>query len=160
MSLSIALGRQPYLPGHTQRPSDDTFAPLIAALSSDLAPDELAASHAFQEAQEAFRQRYYWEAHELLEAVWMCLPPASAEKLFLKGLIQLANAGLKGRMGQDNAVRRIKSLAKGALSEAFHRASKPMGMTWDDVVKLQNQAFAEMQYNAMSDGVGADAGGR
>ena len=40
----------------------------------------------------------------------MVLPPASAERHLLQGLIQLANGGLKARMGRENAARRIAAL--------------------------------------------------
>ena len=108
-----------HIPGRTPRPHDDLFDDLKAGLSADLSIEELAASPAFAGAIEALSRRYYWEAHELFEAVWICLPPASAERHLLRGLVQLANAGLKARMDRMDSVPRIRSLAASSLAEAF-----------------------------------------
>ena len=64
---------------------------------------------------------YYWEAHEVLEPVWMTAPPNSRERALLQGLIQLANAFLKADMGNDRAARRIAGLASQCFVEAHAR---------------------------------------
>ncbi len=70
----------------------------------------------------------------------MCLPPVSAERQLLQGLIQLANAGLKNRMGQTSAAKRILALADSALSEAMRRHPEPaFGMTPTRIDDLRNQ---------------------
>ena len=117
----FVLPPAPHQPGRTPRPEDALFAPLKAGLSSELSSEDFAASDAFRGGLEAFEAGYFWEAHELWEAVWICLPPASAERQLLQGLIQLANAGLKNGMGQTSAAERILSLADAALSEAARR---------------------------------------
>lgn len=134
---------EPHIPGRTPRPSETVFSTLKADLSSGLSAAELADSVAFQTALMAFSDRYYWEAHELFEAVWMYLPPASAERHLLKGLIQLSNAGLKGRMGQDKAVRRIRDLAGAAFAEAYRRHGAPMRLTRESVADLEARAYGE-----------------
>jgi hypothetical protein len=48
---------------------------------------------------------FYWEAHEVWEAVWMNCRPNSTEKVLLQALIQQANARLKRKMGKVNAAR-------------------------------------------------------
>lgn len=134
----------PHLPGRTPRPPEAVFAPLKAALAGADDPGELAASGAFGAAQRLFARRYYWEAHEMFEAVWMRLPPASAERVLLRGLIQLANAGLKARMGRGRAAARILALADAALAEAAMRAPKgAMGLTPDTIAGLRRQAAGE-----------------
>ena len=134
----------PHLPGRTPRPPESAFADLKNDLSRGLSPAELAASPAFHEGLRAFSERYYWEAHELFEAVWTYLPPASAERHLVQGLIQLANAGLKGRMERDKAAIRIGHLAESAIAEAFRGQAAPMGLTRRDVAAMEKQAYAEI----------------
>ncbi len=50
---------------------------------------------------------YYWEAHEVWEAVWLASPANSPERLLLQALIQKANARLKSRMHRENASARL-----------------------------------------------------
>ena len=116
-----SLPGAPHLPGRTPRPPEAAFAPFKAALEAGLEPGNLAGCAAFRAGQELFSDRYYWEAHELFEAVWIRLPPASAERVLLRGLIQLANAGLKRRMGRAAAAGRVLALADAALEEAARR---------------------------------------
>jgi len=134
----LALPPRPYLPGQTERPDEAIFEPLKEGLSPDMAPEALAQSAAFVGGQQAFAQGYFWEAHELWEAVWMVLPPASAERHLLRGLIQLANGGLKARMGRENAARRIAALAEAALREAFLQGQ-------DRLMELDRAAVEEMR---------------
>lgn len=134
----------PHLPGRTPRPPEAGFAPLKAGLAGLSEPADLAASTAFAAAREFFARRYYWEAHEMFEAVWMRLAPASAERVLLRGLIQLANAGLKRRMGRGRAAARILALADAALAEAAARApAGAMGLAPGAVAALRRQAAGE-----------------
>ena len=147
----VPLPPQPHFPGQTERPSEAYFAPFKVGLGPDVS--ELAASAAFAAGLQAFAQRYYWEAHEFWEPVWMALPPNGAERLFLRGLIQLANAGLKARMGRDGAAVRVLKLADAAVAEAFHRASGPIfELTDSDVRVLRRQVIDDsasiMHYRA------------
>ncbi|WP_068304772.1 DUF309 domain-containing protein [Pararhodobacter sp. CCB-MM2] len=120
-----ALPPAPHYPGRNPRPDPSLFAPALSGLEG-LTPTELAASPAFAGGLAAFRAGFYWEAHEFWEAVWSALPQASAERELLRGLIQLANAGLKRRMGREGAVARILPLAEAALREARRRGGESL----------------------------------
>ncbi|WP_111734522.1 DUF309 domain-containing protein [Roseovarius amoyensis] len=134
----------PHLPGRTPRPPEAAFAPLKAALEGADDPAALAASAAFGAALRLFERRYYWEAHEMFEAVWIRLPPASAERVLLRGLIQLSNAGLKARMGRGRATARILALADADLAEVAARApAGAMGLTPGALAALRCQAAGE-----------------
>jgi predicted metal-dependent hydrolase len=136
----------PHLPGRTARPAETVFAALKAGLEECR---DAGASAAFAGGLKAFEARYYWEAHELFEAVWMALPEASAEKLFLRGLIQLANAGLKRRMGRMAAAERILGLADAALTEAARRRPGPvLGLAPERVATLRGQVAGESGENS------------
>lgn len=136
---AFALPPSPYLPGRAARPDAAAFDALKTGLHPGLSIAELAASDAFGAGRAAFARGYFWEAHELWEAVWICLPPASAERHLLRGLIQLANAGLKARMGRSGAAARISALADRALREAFlHRRDPVMGLPRGEVEEMEN----------------------
>lgn len=134
----------PHLPGHTPRPPDTLFDPLKVGLSPDLSPAALVGSDAFRAGLRAFEARYYWEAHELWEAVWICLPPAGPDRLLLRGLIQLANAGLKMRIGRVRAALRILDLADTALAEAARRAG-------DGAMELPSARLATLRRQAANE---------
>lgn len=134
---------EPHLPGRNPRPDPALFTPFRAGLDGADAAT-LAQSPAFAAGFHAFAGGHYWEAHELWEPVWMALPPASAERHLLRGLIQLANAGLKGRMGRTVAASRILLLADAAVSEGFARQAVVMGIDAARVAGLRDQAAAEM----------------
>jgi Domain of unknown function (DUF309). len=139
-----ALPPFPHLPGRNSRPDPAFFAPLLDGLAG-LGPAALTDSAAFRMGFAAYAAGYYWESHEVWEPVWAALPPASAERHLLRGLIQLANAGLKRRMGREAAALRILALADSALAEAFGGGRRLlMGMTPDDVAGLRRQAIAEI----------------
>lgn len=125
----MILPPEPHFPGRTPRPDPALFAPFrddpAAALRAGLT---------------AFAARYYWEAHECWEGVWMAQPPASAARHLMRGLIQLANAGLKRRMGREAAALRILALADASLREV---QGAPLGLDADTVQRLRGQVLAE-----------------
>ncbi|MFL5244379.1 MAG: DUF309 domain-containing protein [Gemmataceae bacterium] len=53
-----------------------------------------------------FNHGYYWEAHETWEDLWFACGRTGAMADFIKGLIQLAVAGVKVREGISEGVRR------------------------------------------------------
>ncbi|MBL3705460.1 DUF309 domain-containing protein [Sulfitobacter sp. BDSS02] len=77
------------------------------------------------------RNGYFWEAHEVLEPVWMTLD-AGPERQFVQGVIQVANAALKLKMGRPNAVRRLCDIADGHL-DACGEADAIMGLPLSEV---------------------------
>lgn len=127
----IRLPDLAHIPGQTPRPDPALFAPYRgeAALAAGLA---------------AFRARYYWEAHEFWEPVWAAFPPASAERHLMAGVIQLANAGLKHRMGRPRAAARLLVLAESALA----RGQGALGLEVLQSPAMVAQIRQDMQDNA------------
>lgn len=115
-SPAFAFPDHAYLPGLTARHDEALFAAVKAAAPvptrSEAAEDNLAWRHGL----DLFAAGYFWEAHEVLEAVWMNAAPNSAEKHVVQGVIQLANAALKCRMGRANAATRLTALARDAFA--------------------------------------------
>jgi predicted metal-dependent hydrolase len=123
--------RQPYVPGQTARPDEGAFD----ALKDVSGPLETCV--AWRAGWDFFERGFYWEAHEVWEAVWMAAPERSKEKLLVQGMIQRANAKLKARMGRAEAAARIEAKAARLLSEAFR--------DHNEVLKLSAD---KLQYNA------------
>ena len=82
-----------------------------------MSSEELATCAAFLEGLRLLDTGWFWEAHEVLEPVWMACPPNSRERMATKALIQIANARLKSRMGMSRAVERLSSEAAALISE-------------------------------------------
>jgi hypothetical protein len=50
---------------------------------------------------------YFWESHEVLEAVWAAAPQGGRERILLRVCIQIASANLKLRMQKPHAAARL-----------------------------------------------------
>src|SRR5476651_33569 len=58
---------------------------------------------------------YFWEAQEILEAVWAAAPQGGRERILLRACIQIANANLRLRMQKPHAAARFFGEALGQL---------------------------------------------
>lgn len=81
-----------------------------------MSADALTSSVAWRAGWTFLNAGCYWEAHEVWEAVWLALPPNSAERRFVQAVIQLANALLKEKMNRPNAARRLAEVCLSGLS--------------------------------------------
>ena len=111
--LPPADWRPPYafLPGQTGEHAGPELA-VIRATVVAVSTDRLTKTATWTFGLDFLRDGYFWEAHEVLEAVWLALPPNSAERVLCQGLIQLANAGLKQVMQRDTAAARLRQIAR------------------------------------------------
>lgn len=66
---------------------------------------------------------FFWEAHEILEAVWKAAPQGGCDRILLRGCIQVANANLKLKMGRGHAAHRLLQDALAELDEVAVRRS-------------------------------------
>lgn len=104
-----------YVPGRNERHPENTFDALRASAVCGGNANELARCGAFLAGLQFLDAGYYWEAHEVLEPVWMALAEGSVERRFVQGLIQLANGRLKLRMGRLKAALRLVGQARGLI---------------------------------------------
>jgi len=113
-----------------------------------MSPDALARSDAFQIGLQFIEAEYYWEAHEVLEPVWMALEEESDERRFVQGIIQLANGLLKIRMNRPKAAYRLSHIARDLVNSTGCEAI--MGLNRATIIKqiddLEREGF--MLYNA------------
>lgn len=96
-----------HIPGQSPRHPEGTFDALCETVRPEQPCGAVFASDAWRAGLQFLETGYFWEAHEVWEAVWMALPEGSDEKRLVQGMIQLANAELKRRMDRPGAVRRL-----------------------------------------------------
>src|SRR5947209_1079773 len=70
---------------------------------------------------------YFWEAQEVLEAVWAAAPQGGRERILLRACIQIANGNLKLRMGRFHAASRLFGEALAELDELGVRKASGAG---------------------------------
>ncbi|MBF9035703.1 DUF309 domain-containing protein [Rhodobacterales bacterium HKCCE2091] len=121
-----------YVPGRTDRHPEGLFDRFKQGLDG-IDPDGLHRTDAWRVGCRFLSEGYYWEAHEVLEALWMACPPNAPERLMVQAVIQRANAGLKAGMGRDRAAFRLTVAAEALAEEAFRRrGGAVMGLTLED----------------------------
>jgi len=95
-----------YLPGRTPRP-DPGRPP-----AGNLDPRRWSACEAWLHAVDLYNGAFWWECHEVLEALYRGLPRGSPAREVLQGLVQIAAANLKRFLGRQAAAERL--CARGA----------------------------------------------
>lgn len=117
-----------YVPGMNARHPEGMFDAIRATARQDMPVGMLLRCDAFHIGIEYVAKGYYWEAHEVLEAVWLALPANSLERFGVQGIIQLANAHLKMRMKRPKAARRLCDIAENLLNKADEGDSQLPGV--------------------------------
>jgi len=120
------LPSRAYVPGRTQRHPEGAFDTLRATACPGMTEDQLAASPALAAGLRYLHAGFHWEAHEVLEPVWLACPPNSAARRMVQALIQIANARLKDRMDRPAAAARLRGLAAAQLAEARQTRAGPI----------------------------------
>ncbi|MCR9122384.1 MAG: DUF309 domain-containing protein [Phyllobacteriaceae bacterium] len=133
MRASVPLPPYAHVPGRNARHEEGRWDDVRATAEPGMGAEALAASPAFIAGMDFFENGFFWEAHEVWEAVWMACPPNSAEHRFVQALIQLANAELKLAMEKPKAATRLCAIAEALLSEAArggHDQVLGVGVPW------------------------------
>ncbi|HEX3726835.1 MAG TPA: DUF309 domain-containing protein, partial [Pirellulales bacterium] len=99
---SYVTGRSPH---PTSDPAGHSFGHLVPK-PLPVAPADWRHSREYLLGCDLFNFGYYWEAHEVWEALWQACGRAGTAADFLKGLIKLAAAGVKVREGRPAGVAR------------------------------------------------------
>lgn len=118
-----------YVPGRNTRHAEGAFDHIRDTAQAGMNADALAGCAAFQTGLAYLNAGFYWEAHEVLEPVWMVLPVDSAERRFVQALIQLANGLLKLKMGRPKAALRLAGIARELMPEV--KAGLMLGVDLD-----------------------------
>ena len=120
-----------YVPGSNERHPENAFDALTSSVMAGQDSDSLAKCDAFQTGLYFLSEGFYWEAHELMEPVWMALPDDTVERHFVQSLIQLANGSLKLRMGRFKAALRLVGQSRSLLPA--ESVTRVMGLDVDEV---------------------------
>ena len=136
-----------YVPGQTARHPEAWFDDIKATVGTS--PDRLWATPAFQTGLAYLGAGYFWECHEVLEAIWLSTVHPSAEREMVQALIQLANARLKLQMQRPRAARRLCAMVQDHLTGCGGEA-EVLGLQVRDVQAeaTVTDYVAEMQDNA------------
>jgi uncharacterized protein len=102
-----------YLPGSGTRPERRDTPPPAA-----LDPAQWRACEPYVFGFALFDHGYYWEAHECWEALWIAAGRRGAVAELLRGLIQLAAAGVKIRQGRGTGAAGLAARARGHIARA------------------------------------------
>jgi len=118
-------GRQPHPVrdpgGHSYDPSGrgGRVEPNIVAAGASLGSEE------FRFGLDLFNHGYYWEAHEAWEGLWQMSEKRDPLRMFFKGLILLAAAGVKIREGKRAAALRHAGRAASLLNRLPEMSDNP-----------------------------------
>lgn len=124
--MADPLPERAYVPGQTPRHPDGAFEAFKADAALGLTSETARLAVVW------LRSGFFWETHELLEAVWMALPDGTPEKRLAQAAIQLANAHLKARMGRPNATARLCDQIDTLLRDLPLHLALP-GLTQSDI---------------------------
>lgn len=139
-----------YIPGQTARHPEDWFDGIKATVLPGRCVGRLQETCAFQTGLAYLGAGYFWECHEVLEAVWMRTEDPSAERDLVQGLIQLANARLKVLMGRPRAARRLCDMVGVHLARC-DQGAPVLGLRISDVQSAlaATQSDLNVQYKAL-----------
>ena len=114
----ITLPGHAYVPGETERHPEETFALYHASVAQHMSPEDLQETLSWRAGLVFLDNGFFWEAHEVLEPVWMATPRDSAEHQMVQAVIQIANAALKLKMRRPAAAKRLCHRARDHLRAA------------------------------------------
>jgi hypothetical protein len=116
-AASLPLPRWAYVPGETDEADADyeTLAQAKLLVPSRFRGYVPARHPALRYGLALNDAGYFWEAQEILEAVWAAAPQGGRERILLRACIQIANANLRLRMKKPNAAARFLGEALGEL---------------------------------------------
>jgi hypothetical protein len=121
LSAALAMPRWAYDPGKDRTPDREPLEiakRLVPLRFERCVPADNAA---FRYGLALHDGGLFWEAHEIWEAVWKAAPMNGPDRLALRALIQIANAGLKQRQARWRAAARLIEEAAALLVELATR---------------------------------------
>ena len=108
-SSALPLPQWAYVPGETQEAAADyeTLAQAKLLVPSAFRGYVPARHPALRYGLALNDHGYFWEAQEILEAVWAAAPQGGRERILLRGCILIANGNLRLRMQKPNTAARL-----------------------------------------------------
>lgn len=138
-----------YVPGKTPRHAEGAFDAVRSTAKTGMGAEDLIGSEAFETGLDFLQNGFYWEAHEVLEPVWLALPEQAPERSVVQGIIQLANAQLKIEMGRPKAALRLCNISEALLGGGGHSPDCRIDVKSHQArIRQMRQMLKEYKYNA------------
>src|SRR3954465_6158781 len=121
-TVNLTLPRWAYVPGVETEADHETLAmakALVPARFNGFVP---ARHPALRYGLALNDSGFFWESHEILEAVWAAAPQGGRERILLRGCILIATANLRLRMQKPTAAARLLREALGELKALARNA--------------------------------------
>ena len=106
-AVNLAVPRWAHVPGETAEADHETLALALALVPARFEGFVPARHPALRYGLGLNDAGYFWESHEILEAVWAAAPQGGRKRILLRACIQIANANLKLRMQKPRAAARL-----------------------------------------------------
>lgn len=106
----LPLPAYAYIPG--RMPKDEHRRDIPKIKTINISPKRWFENEAYVYGIDLFNHHYFYEAHEVWEALWMKVDRETVQGKFLKGLIQLAASRLKVLMGEAKPAERLSLKAR------------------------------------------------
>ena len=130
--VNLAVPRWAHVPGETAEADHETLALALALVPARFEGFVPARHPALRYGLGLNDAGFFWESHEILEAVWAAAPQGGRERILLRACIQIANANLKLRMQRASAAARLFSEALAELNELGVRKATAGGAGFAD----------------------------
>lgn len=118
-AADLPLPTHRHVPGENARPDDPVLEAVRRTVPAETRSATAADNVAWRYGLRLLDAGFYWEAHEVLEPVWLAAAPNSRERHLVQAVIHLANGRLKDVMGRPNARLRLAGLARQGFAAAF-----------------------------------------
>ncbi len=125
---NLALPRWTYVPGRGGGPDRDTLDAVKVSVPPRFDRVVPADHPALIYGLTLNDKNFFWECHEILEAIWKAAQQGGRDKILLRACIQIANANLKQAMGQPHAAARLFAGALAELDELSVRQTNCDGI--------------------------------
>jgi hypothetical protein len=111
---NLPLPRWAYVPGESQQAAADyeTLAQITVLVPPRFGGYVPARHPALRYGLTLNDRGYFWEAQEVLEAVWAAAPQGGRERILLRACILIANANLRLRMQKPHVTARLLGAAE------------------------------------------------
>jgi hypothetical protein len=133
-----------FVPGETPRPARDSAADRRDEWSAESSwrPEEWRELDPWLWAIDLFNHGYWWECHEVLEALWLAAGRTTPAARFVQSLVHLSAACLNDRRGHVEASRRQAARAVRGLRAARAPISRVMGVDPSALASSVVRAFS------------------
>lgn len=144
----IAAPPYAHVPGRRPHPTRDprghAFGQPEEPPPAPLDPDAWQDSPPYLRGIELFERGYYWEAHEAWESLWIAAGREGTVAELLRGLIQLAAAGVKIRQGRGTGARTLGARARRCFERAQQPGTTPLaGLALEELLAFADYVQAQ-----------------